>query len=377
MIDLTTVGTSIDGLDRPAMIIDVERSEICSLNPLARRLWGLDNAELPPIALDRAMPAVVQLAEVGQDAEERLLVFWTAKGSQNLRCVMRQLPDRNIIIIFNDIGSPSGSLKSQFSSGDGSDQSEPITEAVPRKIDLRTMAHELRTPMAAVIALAEMIEREQFGPVGDARYLEYARDIGDSARLTLSIVAAALENDIPNGRMLPGGFAEIDVHEHIIKCYRTVRQTAEEARVILDVELDDGLPKLIANGPAFTQILLNLLTNAIKFTPEGGRIVVAAGCDQSGVLVVTVSDTGVGMTGTDTRVLVVDDQSDLCHGAGAGASKAAGVTTKGGIGFSLVKRLAAAMGATIDVTSTRGIGTRVAISFPQENVIPTVPSILG
>jgi signal transduction histidine kinase len=377
MSDLTTFGHSIDRLDRPAMIIDVERAQICNANASAKALWGLDDAAKLPICLDRSMPAFNQLAAAKGDAAEQLLVFWTAKGSQSHRCSLEQLSKGHLLVIFNDLNAAESQFQDDCRQSDNrSEAAEPVAVA-SRHVDLRTMAHELRTPMAAVIALAEMIEREQFGPVGDDRYREYARDIGDSARLTLSIVASALDNDTPDRRMLPGGFAEINVRELVRKCYRTVRQTAAEAGVVVETELDQHLPKLIANGPALTQILLNLLTNAIKFTPEGGVIAIEGACDAGGSLILSVRDNGVGMTGADARVLVVGGQSDLRRDDADAEGKSDSVALNSGIGFSLVRRLADAMDATIDVTSTRGVGTTVSVSFPRAKVIPIATSIPG
>lgn len=241
------------------------------------------------------------------------------------------------------------------------DETRPNSTNVP--VNTPAMAHELRTPIGAIIALSEMIETEQFGPIGDPRYRDYARDIGDSARLALGIVAGALEQDPGNGSDLNLGFTELNVTDVINKSLRTVRQSALEAGIQLDSDLAEDLPNLIASAPGLMQILLNLLSNAIKFTPKDGTVSITAHVTASSALQIAVCDTGVGMTDTEASVLVAEPVAD-------GHAPADSANRRRGIGFSLVRRLAHAMSADFDVTSTRGVGTRVTLTFPSTKIIP-------
>ena len=341
------------------MIIDTARPAICAVNGAGRRLWGLDDDVDLPVRLDPAMPALAQLQ---QGVAPTALVFWTAAGAQSLRCEVRPGPAPNTAVVLYEVTGTPKPIARPAESIDVA-QTKPASED---HIDTHAMAHELRTPIGAIIALAEMIETEQFGPIGDQRYRAYARDIGDSARLSLNIVASALDRDASSRGGLLSSFAELSVSELISKCLRTVRQSALEAGVTLTREIPDDLPKLIANAPGLTQILLNLLTNAIKFTPAGGTVTVAASLGADGHLSISVRDTGVGMTDIDANVLIADD--------GDMASAAA---PRRGIGFSLVRRLACAMAAEFDVASTRGIGTHVSLTFPAEKVIPVMRDPAG
>ncbi|MGI9479137.1 MAG: sensor histidine kinase [Hyphomicrobiaceae bacterium] len=365
---------SIDALEQPAMIIDTARPAICATNGPGRQLWGLDDGIDMPVALDPAMPALTRLQHSTASAGHResaavddalqplpAMVFWTAAGAQSLRCEVQKGPDPDtVLVVFEAIATTEPRLCPAETVVPESAQ--PASEY---RIDTHAMAHELRTPIGAIIALAEMIETEQFGPIGDQRYRAYARDIGDSARLSLNIVASALDRDASSHAGLLSSFAELSVTDLISKCLRTVRQSALESGVTLTREIPDDLPKLIANATGLTQVLLNLLTNAIKFTPADGTVTVAAALSEDGRLTISVRDTGVGMTGIDANVLIADgrDMADTTP------------SSRRGIGFSLVRRLACAMAAEFDVTSARGVGTRVSLTFPAAKVIPVMRDI--
>ena len=379
--------TSIHALEQAAMIIDTDCPAIRAANEQARRLWGLDAIVDMPIVLDPAMPALAGLQTAGKGSDTSAqnpadqvavdtmtsLVFWTSAGAQSLRCLMQPLADPGRVLVIFDDGSEcatdtTASMVSTAATRDGAVSPHHAQNG----INMHAMAHELRTPIGAIIALAEMIETEQFGPIGDPRYREYARDIGDSARLSLGIVAGALEQDAAKGGNLLNGFAELNVAELINKSLRTVRQTAIEAGVNLKQDIARDLPNLIANAPGLTQILLNLLTNAIKFTPEDGTVTVTAAMTPDACLSISVRDTGVGMTGIDASVLIAEPQSEASSPIDPPPSD----NPRRGIGFSLVRRLASAMTAKFDVASTRGVGTRVTLTFPPTKVIPvaTVPA---
>ncbi len=365
------------------MIVDLAAPAIHVANKQALRLWGLDVTTRLPIPLDPAMPAMARLRMQGRnsnpsaerspdecgDSTARGLVFWTAAGAQNLRCRTEALADPNTVLVIFNIGTEQAVAEMSNSAPPKrprSDGTQPNRADTP--VNTQAMAHELRTPIGAIIALAEMIETEQFGAIGDPRYRDYARDIGDSARLALGIVAGALEQDPANGSDLNLGFAELNVTDLINKSLRIVRQAAREAGIHLDTDLAIDLPNLIASAPGLMQILLNLLSNAIKFTPEGGTVSVSARVAPDSTLQITVCDTGVGMTGTEASVLIAEPEAD----GPARADSAIRRNRRHGIGFSLVRRLASAMSAEFDVTSTRGVGTRVTLTFPFAKTIPIV-----
>lgn len=357
---------TIDAIDQPALIIDLARHELVAANQAARVLWGLDQTTNLPLALASDMPALTALNQFTKRNAPVELVFWTQRGSQLLRCIELTVtkPD-HILVVAEDV-QHAHSSKPDSRLDDTATEPRPMSQ----NIDIGTMAHELRTPLGAIVALAEMIEKEQFGPLGDARYAAYAKDIGDSARLTLAIVAGALEQGTVAGQDHSiVSFQELDVAALVERSLRAIRPSAETAGLTLTYQRASGLPHLIADAAALTQILLNFLSNAIKFTPQGGQITVQCTVGGDGSLTVSVRDTGLGMSLDSKRVLASDIADE---GNPPRATTADGPTVKRGIGFALVRRLAAMMSASLEVESERGLGTCVSLTFPPSKVIPVV-----
>ncbi|MGH6929641.1 MAG: sensor histidine kinase, partial [Dongiaceae bacterium] len=169
---------------------------------------------------------------------------------------------------------------------------------------LAHMSHELRTPLNAVIGFAELMQRQVQGPIGSAKYLDYVKDIHDSGRLLLSII-----NDILDLSKIEAGKQDLHLQssaaEDIFRaCLRLVKDRADQAGLRVSLSVPLGIRPLNVDVRAVKQILLNLLTNAIKFTPEGGRVMLFATDDGGPEVVLGVSDTGIGIAAADLpRVL--------------------------------------------------------------------------
>ncbi len=160
---------------------------------------------------------------------------------------------------------------------------------------MANMSHELRTPLNAIIGFADILRAELLGLLGSPRYREYARDIGDSARHLLSII-----NDILDVSKIEAG--KLDIHEDSIDLdlvmedvLRLVHERAEMAGVSLRRDFEMEVPALYADQRKIKQILLNLISNAIKFTPAGGTVTLSRHLDADGGITMTVADTGIGM----------------------------------------------------------------------------------
>lgn len=231
------------------------------------------------------------------------------------------------------------------------DQSSEYQDGLPESF--RNIAHELRTPIGAIIAFAEMIEREQFGPVGDERYRSYARDIQEAARLSLGIVATGLDQYADPKDLLAGPISEVDFDNLSRSILRIFEGAAREANVSLKFDAPQSPLRILTDEASLKQILLNLIGNAIKFTPPGGSVTLKAALNDA--LEITVSDTGLGMTQADVDILLGSDNRD-------------GGSNSGGIGFSLVRRLCADIGAQLQVSSTRGAGTSVSLRFDHTHL---------
>ncbi len=224
---------------------------------------------------------------------------------------------------------------------------------------LANMSHELRTPLNAIIGFSEVLQGQLFGPVGDAKYLEYIHDINGSAEHLLELI-----NDILDLSKIEAG--KLELHEQMVdisrvvgSCVTLIEGRAEAAGLDLESEIEDDLPALYADERMVKQILINLLSNAVKFTPSGKvTIRVWFGADEG--FIVQVADSGIGMAAEDIpKALSAFGQVD-----GRLDRKYEGT----GLGLALCKSLIEMHGGSIDVHSELEVGTTVTLHFPPDRV---------
>ena len=208
------------------------------------------------------------------------------------------------------------------------------------------LAHELKTPLTAIAAAAEVMRDERLGEMGNERYLSYAADIHESATHAIDVITLLLSESAKTDAAISRPIA-LDLNAIVERTVSSVQALAESRGVTLVFDADDGRPHVIANPTAMRQILLNLLTNAIKFTPGGGDVRVVTGYIEDGRVFLVVRDTGCGMNGK----------------APAPGDVSAPWTHGHGIGLPLVQRLVREMGADIEIDSAPGKGTVVLIAF--------------
>ncbi|MDZ7712998.1 MAG: PAS domain-containing protein [Rhodovibrio sp.] len=224
---------------------------------------------------------------------------------------------------------------------------------------LANMSHELRTPLNAVIGFAEVIEGQLLGEIGNPRYRAYASDIRESGQHLLSLI-----NDILDHAKIEAGRRELHeewlrIAELIHGTVRLVRERAHDRGVHLDVLPADGLPRVFADQRGVKQILLNLLTNAIKFTPENGRVTVRAEAGADG-LSLEVADTGIG--------IAEDDIEKAMAPFGQADNWLTREHEGTGLGLALCKQLTELHGGTLDLDSAPGQGTRVRVTLPADRL---------
>ncbi len=223
---------------------------------------------------------------------------------------------------------------------------------------LASMSHELRTPLNAIIGFADMISAQTFGPIGSAKYLEYAHLIHQSGHHLLNLI-----NDVLDLAKIEAGKYDldrddIDVPALVAETMQMVSSVAKKGAVNFETIMASDLPMLSADKKAVRQILLNLLSNAIKFTPEGGTVTVAASVEQE-TYFLQVADTGIGISKADLERLGQPYEQ-------VKASQKEGV--KGtGLGLSLVKSMAQLHGGEVSLASAVGKGTCVSVTFPLAN----------
>lgn len=232
---------------------------------------------------------------------------------------------------------------------------------------LASMSHELRTPLNAVIGFSEILNRELFGALGEARYRDYARLIHESGEHLLNVVNGILDMS----KIEAGKFKIVkepfDVASLVNSCCDIMRHTAEQKSLTLEVDVAPAIPELAADKRACKQMLLNVIANAIKFTEPGGWVRVSAKVDGQNVML-AVSDNGIGIADQDLPKLgnpfVQADSSYNRSHEGAG------------LGLSVVKGLVRLHGGTLELTSKLGEGTTATIMLPLDAVLESVEAPL-
>lgn len=229
---------------------------------------------------------------------------------------------------------------------------------------LATMSHELRTPLNAIMGFSEVMEKELLGPIGSDTYRDYARNIYSSGNHLLHII-----NEILDLSRIEAGRYEL--HEDTMRltdvaedCERLLKIRADAKGLQFVEEFAGDLPQIWADPRALRQICLNLLSNALKFTPTGGRITIICGHTSDGGQYMTVRDTGPGIPKDEIpRVLQAFGQGSLAHESAEGGT---------GLGLPIVQNLIQLHGGTFDLTSELRKGTEVTVTLPRQRVLHAV-----
>ena len=222
---------------------------------------------------------------------------------------------------------------------------------------LANMSHELRTPLNAIIGFSQVMAGEMLGPIGTEKYVGYSHDIVASAEHLLGII-----NDILDVSKLEAGKLDlveesIDVPATIAELLQLVEAKARAGDIRILERHERNLPRLRADARKIKQILLNLVTNAIKFSHAGGEVEIAVQ-QQAGAIAIAVTDHGIGMDPTEVELAM----TRFGQVASAWSRRHAGT----GLGLPLAIGLAELHGAHLSVQSSKGVGTTVTVTFPAE-----------
>ncbi|GGF96592.1 PAS domain-containing sensor histidine kinase [Rhizobium wenxiniae] len=226
---------------------------------------------------------------------------------------------------------------------------------------LAHVSHEIRTPLNAIIGFADMMASERLGPVGHPRYIEYSNDIGRSGRHVLDIVNDLLDISKIEAGELDLDFVAVGLDETVSEAVSLVQPQANGQRVIIRTALSQAVPQVVADLRSIKQIVLNILSNAIRFTPSGGQIVVSTAYEANGSVVLRIRDTGIGMNRAELELAMKPFRQV------AGASRKRGDGT--GLGLPLTKAMVDANRANFAITSAPNEGTLVEITFPSQRVL--------
>jgi len=239
-----------------------------------------------------------------------------------------------------------------------------VAKANKTKSDfLSAMSHELRTPLNAIIGFSEMMTTQAFGPLGDRHYVGYAVDIHESGKHLLSLI-----NDVLDLSKLDAGKAQlfeekIQVGALVSDCLRMMEKQAASAEVTLSKDVPRDLPCVLADERRTKQVLINLLANAVKFTPAGGSVTVTVRV-QPGGMTISVADTGIGIE--------PDSIAKAFENFGQINSTVARKHQGTGLGLPLAKQLMELHGGTLTLNSVAGSGTTVTALLPSVRVLARV-----
>jgi len=393
----------------PAWVIDPARGRVLAANPAGAARLGL-HPDAASGTLDAAMPGLARLRAMLREPPgggwREPLIFWTAYGAENLVCDVAAVPEEGnaaeLVLVSIASGAPrrstlpppvavtaplpapltpspddaatmsriAAAIRSGFSGGRADPEAPIDADTAPeagdrdRAAQVSKLAHELRTPLSAIAAAAEIMKDERFGAIGNERYRSYTSDIHDNARHALALINRLLGGEAIEEAEQRSETEELDLNALAESSVSAIRPLADDAGLKLSSEFHRQLPLVQADATTIKQILFNLLSNAIKFTPHGGdvRVVTGLGFDRS--VFVAVQDTGSGMTADAIAAALKAEVPDNPRRKEAGGH---------GIGLPLARSLAQSNGARLEIDSSIGEGTAVALIFPRDRVVATPP----
>jgi signal transduction histidine kinase len=228
---------------------------------------------------------------------------------------------------------------------------------------LANMSHELKTPLNAIVGFSDTLKLEAFGPLGSPQNRDFIAAIHKSGQHLLEIINDILDiSRIETGARQPVD-GRVDISRMMESCRRLINERAQTADIDVSTGLGSWTGEILGDERMIKQMLMNLLTNAVKFTPRGGRVTLHAMVGTDGGLALAVSDTGIGIARENIeKVLEPFSQID-----GSLSRKFEGT----GLGLALVNAMMQVHGGTVEIDSAPGEGTSVTLHFPPTRVLAT------
>lgn len=229
---------------------------------------------------------------------------------------------------------------------------------------LATMSHELRTPLNAILGFSEVMHTELMGPLNNSNYKEYAGNIHDSGSHLLNLINEILDLSRIEAGKYDLAEEEVQLGEIVVDCWRLLKLRADGKAQTVVLNLAPNAPAVWADARATRQICLNLMSNALKFTPRGGQIAISVAMDSDGSQTLAVKDNGPGIPPSEIhKVLQPFGQGSLAQQTAEGGT---------GLGLPIVKGLIELHGGVFELTSELRKGTTGLVRFPASRVRPDV-----
>jgi PAS domain S-box-containing protein len=225
---------------------------------------------------------------------------------------------------------------------------------------LARISHELRTPLNAIMGFSEVMRLERFGEIKNDRYRGYVNDIHSSGGLLLSLINDLLDLSKVEAGQLELNFTSVNLSDTADNAIKMLQEAATGARVVIRKAMPADLPNVVADQRSMRQIMLNVISNAIKFTDPGGQVIVSALTNQSGELKFRVKDTGIGMNEDQLRDALEPFKRVVTQGREVQGT---------GLGLPLTKALAEANRTSFNISSEPRKGTLIELTFPTTRVL--------
>ncbi|MBI4967058.1 MAG: hypothetical protein HZC25_02965 [Rhodospirillales bacterium] len=226
---------------------------------------------------------------------------------------------------------------------------------------LAAMSHELRTPLNAILGFSEAMLSGVLGDIANARHRGYIADIFESGRHLLGLVNDILDIATIEAGKLGMHAEECALPEIVAAALLLVERRAQGSGVRIDSRIAEPLPRLFVDRRRVKQVLVNLLSNAVKFTPRGGTVSVSAARTPDGGLTLAVADDGIGMDAEELALALAP--------FGQSGDPYVRTVEGSGLGLPLSQGLMAAHEGTLEIVSTKGVGTTVTAYFPKDRVV--------
>jgi signal transduction histidine kinase len=312
-------------VESPSFAVSSERGNKAAAQLLTVQ-WGDEDAHALVLLLSAGGGPAAEVAAAQAQVESRELTEWK-KVEEELIAAKR-------------LAEKASSAKSDF---------------------LAKISHEIRTPLNAIIGFSELMMEERFGPVGNERYRQYLKDIHASGSHLISLINDLLDLSKIEAGKLELAFGGVQLNDLTQQCVAIMQPQANHERIIIRTALSPKLPQVVADARSVRQIVLNLLSNSIKFTGAGGQVIVSTALADLGQVVLRVRDTGVGMSEKEiATALEPFRQLATSTRFGSGGT---------GLGLPLTKALAEANRANFHINSKPNTGTLVEVTFPSTRVL--------